>query len=116
MERNIAFIQLMIDTTLDLAGQENQRIDPERFLLETAARALATAVLGHHADPEYSIHVIAARAADLVAQGPLPESPLQAWADRGEWWRLIGWFWDEDEQANSDSSRSENQQDRPHDR
>jgi hypothetical protein len=94
-ERTVAPVDLLIDALLRFAPEDDEQFDPRAFLLEIAARSIAKAVLSYNAEHEQAAQLSVARSADLIAAGPLPESPLQAWAERGEWGRLIGWFGDE---------------------
>ncbi len=94
-ERNVACVDLLINTFLKLGSEGSEQFVPKTYLLEIAARAIARAVLRQDADHEQAVQIVGVRSTDLIAAGPLPDSLLQAWAVRGEWWRLEDWFFDE---------------------
>ncbi len=115
-ERNVACVDLLIDTFLILGLENGEQFDPKTYLLEIAARAIARAVSSQDADHEQAVQIVGVRSTDLIAAGPLPDSPLQAWAERGEWWRLEEWFLDEPQsshltEANGGDPRKDHQLD-----
>jgi hypothetical protein len=71
-ERNVASVDLLIDTFLKLGLEGGEQFDPKAYLLEIAARAITRAVLSQDADHEQAVQIVGVGRLILLLQALSP--------------------------------------------